>query len=652
MRIERIIASNFMGANFTHDLHPVTVIVGKNMRGKGRVVKACQFVLGGFVPGCPRKNADLLELLGNGNTVEAKVRLGGEIAFGRRLFKTKKGVSLESGGQGLDDDWAVPPVSLDAGEYLSLPSRDRVAFLFNALTLPDGVFSYESLVAEVKNVKAEVNTEHTEQVLKEVLTDVATSHKERKIGVETDQEWLDSVVKDLMERYAEANAAAKRMAGTQQGMVEMQAQADEVINPAVEGELDEARKALRKLALEVDVAGRRQKDNDKRRARRLELEVHKGKQKVDQSALVASLGAEVATLRGRISTYKSQTRALTEPKTKLSAELAVAQSKIESKEQDIKQASTKQAELLSHRLCPTCGMEGEAWRASAVKAHSADQKQRRTELEQIKAAQADVQQALDAATNALKDSQAKDDEIRLAGESADRKQRQMDQVRQAAAADESMATELESLKAVPTAEVDAEDLRMVEAAASNGAKKVAALEGQFNQLSAQRGRAQAQADAQEKTELNKAEVEVVKKCVEVVTAYRKKMIDATVGPFIALVNRIALPILERPLAYREGAIGFVDRDTNCFQAFSPLFSGTERAMTLAALSIGLAAQSPVKIVFFEELGVMEPTRRQRLVELAMKLVEENVLDQFVGNDSDPAPYMAMDASKFKIINLQ
>lgn len=129
-----------------------------------------------------------------------------------------------------------------------------------------------------------------------------------------------------------------------------------------------------------------------------------------------------------------------------------------------------------------------------------------------------------------------------------------------------------------------------------------------------------------------AEVEITKAALKVVSDIRAKMVAVAFGEILRTVNAITAGVIAEPIEYREGEIG---RWRGATWIKHESFSGYEKALTYAGISLALAKGAPIRLVLLDEMGRMDPDTKTRVVIRMMELIGAGVLDQFIGCDSSP-----------------
>src|SRR5206468_3649845 len=116
--------------------------------------------------------------------------------------------------------------------------------------------------------------------------------------------------------------------------------------------------------------------------------------------------------------------------------------------------------------------------------------------------------------------------------------------------------------------------------------------------------------AQDRENTAKA-VQQLKAGEDVLEATRNQFMQSGFGPFLQVANEFAKGILRTPLEFQHGEIGRVDEKGRWVS--SATFSGTEAAVTHAAISAALGSQAPMRIVIVDELGRMDEDAKTQFI---------------------------------------
>jgi hypothetical protein len=664
-RITTIGAKNFKGVDFKHDLHAVNLIIGPNWAHKTARLDATQLALAGYHPAVKRTNGEIFEsFAGDGDELIAALQFDDDFGVGRTYTKRRDAVKCVVRCSDERDDWTCNAVLIDAGAYLSLTARERVKYLFQMLDLSKIEVKPEAISAEVKNIKLEENTEHTENAIKSVAKFVCDSFSAAK---QTVQEWLENLVSDLRDKKLEAERDAKRLTQTVAGLTQMRADETPVnLNRPIDAELATARQALEATASEGATLGERLKHivnenekasaryttaaNDrayilrKNDARRVEIETIVSNTR-PYSALLENLQSELAGVREKQKAGPDRKPAF---EAVLNAERELAEGRTGAQGmRDILAASRSRADGNREDVtpCECCGKVGLECEAAVKRQKPLDEKVAADE-ERLRLTTATLGERINAAEKARAALQLIDEQIeaekKLSAE-AERLLKAISELQSAQNLEATLRAELISIAAPPepmvpaltnTTELETQ-VQQLRAAYTAKKKTVEELEGVQRQINAVRAETANKAKAVAEAKQSQAMALVWSEAVKLVEQRQQKLVTDAFASVLATANQLCGPILKTPLAYHEGEIGrwqgsrFIRHAT---------FSGTEKAITYAAICVALGARSSFRLVTVDELGRMDSSNKAKFLELIKRLVRDDVIDQFIGIDVDAVDY--------------
>jgi hypothetical protein len=129
-----------------------------------------------------------------------------------------------------------------------------------------------------------------------------------------------------------------------------------------------------------------------------------------------------------------------------------------------------------------------------------------------------------------------------------------------------------------------------------------------------------------------AEAQVTKELGNMLTELLAEAVKASIQPMLDTCNRLCGGILKGQLAYQDGDIGMETR--GYFWTWRS-FSGTEKALAFAALSVALATTAPVKLVIIDELGRLSKENKWKLIDNLTRLAEAGEIDNAILIDTTP-----------------
>ena len=621
MRIAKVSATNFKGAGFSHTLAPVTMFHGPPFAGKSSRLEAVTLALLGHLPGVAKAPKDVYErLAGNGLPLAVAVELDDGTVVGREFAERRGSIKHMATGPELD----FPVVALDPSEFLDLSPRERVKYLFARAKLPDELTEQavrDRLVAEAKNIRIEANSEDSEAAIREVVAFICGPRSEEHDGL---QQWLELLVADAGVAKNAAVAAVKRLEQTQQGITQVSAPAFAAGNAEED----------HRIALETLVAAEKELsrlEEAGRQARRALTQAEAAAGALDRSGALAeklaALERDMAALNAELDApvpddtpARGHYNAMLAIQKTADAELAKASGELEHLRESIKRQKME-------TKCPHCGQD-----MAAISGPVLERMQKRLpELEEAEArAVKAVRTAEENCTAAL---QALDAiRGRLVARQVKFKARsdlavQLERVRDALRSQDAAKQANDSLIGLAADLNVARDEWSKQQSVVENARQVAAAAGETARKAvAQRSEAALQAKARKELERLRAGAEVWKQSCTMFACLQSEIVAKVAGPLVAAANRLLTGILRAPLRYDPETceIGFEGEGYS-----HRSFSGTEKALAYAGLSLALAAEAPFKLVLLDEMGRMDIDTRGVLVDRLLELVEDGFIDQAI-----------------------
>ncbi len=653
MRVTKLTGQAIKGRSFSHDLAPVTLFYGPNFAGKSARVEALTLALAGWLPGVEKTNAKIFERLASGSEMMVSVSYDRDLAaqgkapYNKDTFRNysqRNGSVKYTGADGL----VLPPVAIDATEFLGLGGPDRVRFLFKQAAMrPEWTHSAlaAAIAANVKNIKPEGGcTAETEAVANELAT-LLSDGMIRDSKVSSVQDCVANAVDYVRNKKKEADQNWKRLGATVQGLAQVAdaepppADAEQLLADAKRKQLD-AEQARAKVWAEHTVAEADVKES----------EVARGWIEGTEAAeLVENLRTAVAVLKA----FETSPAEEPGPQDKVSVNLkcantsySVAMKNEEAAKQVIKNLDEKIAELETDIKkaekvckCPTCGQDTTDIQKKITKRLEKELLGLKGELN--KEAKPEHDKAIDLLNEAaeeLNNAQVASDAWHIKNKAF---QDWQDQFRKASGVVAELRQKLEStasLRATAdklTARVALRDwasaeYRNTQIWQEQAKAEVSKRDVEFKRLLAARAEQASIAKAAEQKARAKAEAEVYKLAAEMLGEMQGKMVDEAVGGLLARANEVCGGILTAPLTYKDGEVGMV-RPTG-FVSWKT-FSGTERALSFCALSVALAADAPVRIVILDEVGRLDSRNKERLYAALCGLTAGGKLDNAVVVDT-------------------
>lgn len=613
MRIETIKAENFKGKSFAYGLGPATLITGLNYRGKSSITQAIRLALTGSMPKPIGKIGGSIYAALAGNPDDAG-KLGVSVTMdnGREIAWTwtrnAKGTVSAKGS--VPADLMVPDVVIDPDTFFALPAADRAAALLRAV--PTVEIDLKEWRAEMAKIQVFPSS------TRDVAIKAADMIAETYFGSgATPVEACERTIEEIATKAKEAADTVK----TKEGAF---AAAPPLVDPPIDRsmELKEATDEMNRLGLikaKYEDAQRTAEQTAKRRAdltaRKNALADCIATLNQPKSETVADLVEQLKTLQEKFDEALKTTAKLEQQNVAAQASRAEIQ---------------KRLRVFGHSdsgKCPLC--------ESCVEAEKLLEKWQEesdlllTTLEEGEEQHAEATEKRDAALAALREKEAQ-----IVART--REEEQLTTVRR------EMATIEESLAALGDTVFGTLPPGFEESYAAAEAKVAA--------LNANQGRLKSHAETKEWRDKMEADLltararhETLKEAVKLLRVQMDKAISASFGKVLEVANRFTDGILESSLELRDGELGRRAGRGDVSRSLVKLklgawiphegFSGTERLVAFAGFATAIATTSPIKLVIMDELGRIESALRTQVLLRMARLVQEGVIDQFIGIDA-------------------
>lgn len=682
MKIDTLSATNIKGRSFRHDLGAVTVFTGKNASGKSARIEAIRLIIHGYIPLLGSKPSSTFMLSG-GDSMAVSAKLSDDRSIG--LVWERKGESIKfqkKEGEPL----GVPTILSDSREYFGLSIDKRNAFVSQFAKLHGGSFGTSDLVAALKSVKVE--EEHTpdhEKALEGIVETILKSADEFRTRKQVDpdytfQKWIDEIIEYLGVKVSSSKAGVDRMKKSVEGLTELN-----VINPnermepigdleaskaKLQSQRNEIQSEIHKCKTEIDNAQKliaKKEDLQKRLAQlqgvdkeiaireetkaRLEKELETSF--TDQSEELLKKEKEKRVAIALCSDFETRTLTLQSSIKKTHGEISSLKASMASSQQALNKASASLEDLMSKTQCPYCEGSHEGWRQKVqtqteawIQQETASVKGYSEKLKPLEESQVKLQQELDTCFQRTKELNAEIEKITQEAAKASQIQSKRESTKTLIQSTKSSIEELQRSKELIDSlqqEHDAistdipsfsEMLNGLQVRLSETDQALSNVDLQIKKSVGMMHESRRKKEAQDQLEFSKKELEVLKLCVESVKSFRSELINQSFSPILQKANTIAAPILKSPLVYADGDIW---RKENGKWINQETFSGSEKALAHAAMSLALATESPFKFLCIDELGNFYPDDLVKLLTLMVQLVHNGVIDQFVGAIPDSIP---------------
>lgn len=642
-----MIAQNFKGGSWKTPLSPVTVVAGPSARGKSSRLEAVTLALCGQLPGIATRPGDVHERLASDKSMVVTAEFEGDKWITRSWLEGRNGsVSTQVGVQGLADGFTVPTSLFDQTEFLGLSARERTRALFRVLPPPDLTkVGPDVVVTNLKNLKLEEHTPEVENAINLLCEWVRKSWTDTVVTAKLPvQDWLSAITETAKEKANQATAAAKRMAETILGVTQLKSPdaaslaAAENLATTRRKELEAAQEVLTNLEGDLNKAR-----TEYRETKRVADSKPAGDVEATNKALVA---LDLTPISPRENRGPALTKVVKERREAFGkAELALtnytnAKVKLEKMIEDAK--NTQQ--------CPHCGQSVEQLQKVIVERLTKELEESASVGVTFTKLAEYAEQELEAVEKNLADFNEEQESYITSLNALTARQNQAEEYREG----------LERV-AVINAESSAAILRLPgleekgrtfnrlvgEATTKRDTARTASEEAdKAHKLAvADAASARQSAKAREEHAKAKAEADVGKKLFEMLVELTRTCVEQTVGTLVATCNRLANPVLLTPLVLEDGELG-LKRDGR-FITWRACSDGEQTVMT-AALRLGLAVTSPIKLAVVARLESLDSDRRYTLVKCCLDLVREGTLEQAIliqVSDGEPREYQGLNDDK-------
>lgn len=634
MYITGLEASGLKGLSFAHELRRCVLFTGGNFVGKTARLEAIRLALLGHVPDLGKTNQATGGLAGSSSTLFAKVQFDNG-TDANVLFKLD-GDSVKQERRWLPswlEDKRMP--MLNPQDYFGLTDSERIQYVFGMMKMPD-TFTVDGILADLRNLKLDENTEQTEKARNEIIALVQAAFGGE--GVAENLTWgLTELTRDkglLKNEFTLWNARAKDTQGTLRVLSELKTRSGECSADTIQGvaaELKRVTDAAQQANARAGALSQQQMEANRVVLRRKQIDDELAAAPVTDYAeierlLRANKAIDTKLKKIKTATDEQMQAAITAHD---EADTAVTRAK-EERDETVQLRDAEEANLAGldkETSCPHCHSKGKGWKAAlqagATQRRDAFNAQIATIEAQLKALRkkADVATAAYNKTLAAYDArQALADERRTnqaaltesnaatAGATARRRALQEE------------ASRLRDTEPPTQAELDAsaaEAMRLRQEHDALTERHTALVALQQDLIRA--------GEAAEEHQAAAAKVTVIKAVGALLKERQASMIAVLFGDLMKVANYFTQGIMEHELVFQDGRIGYVKAGR--FVAHST-FSGTERALTYIAVTAALMKDSPLRIALIDEFDIDADVFPKVLKRLD-QAVEEGLIDQVI-----------------------
>ena len=647
MRLTNITLRNFKGFSGTYQLAPMTLFLGPNFAGKSTVLDAVRLLLLGHLPELG-KLASATFALASGREMGVAGTFDDGSRIERRWFVKNDSVKTETvlppafeGASGQD---ALFAVMLDASTYFSLSDAERVAYVFANLPGVAESTTTEALLQRLGD-KLAINEAIDRKAMAEYLAEIRV-HLERlqRTGIGKTA-LVDAMTEHAKTAASNTKAKAAVMEKTAQGLAFLRTQDGDPT------ELPKLDAQARTLAAEVETLRQRHAtlqaaaESARVQTRRREelvrvLHGSAEREKQLEQARAAAAKAAPAETTTTTTTTAELDRLVLEDRDGAHA-LKDTNRQIAEVDATLAKLAKEKQEVDLCAVCPYCGAAGAEWRNP-----------RRTQIDSTAAGLQEKRAALVTHQRALEEhainlstriDRLRADVTRARGaESALNAARaEVQRLEAAVALDVERRKQLQEIPSVDANATElaaaAQAMRDKQDALNAADQKRRALSGRANDLTRL-------AQAEKSRDEARAAEQVAKVAVTVTKELKAELVAEAFKPLLETANAFFGDVLRSRLEYNDGEIGtwrgglWVSHAT---------FSGTEKAMTYAAIQAALTSMAVFRIMIVDELGRLDDRNAALFIRGVAAGVRHGVVDQFLGAGTGRAELYEQEAQAFE-----
>jgi DNA repair exonuclease SbcCD ATPase subunit len=667
--ITALSVENVRGISGTYELGPCSMIIGDNFRGKTALLCAIRLAVFGFLPH-PRKDKMVPPMeLASGDHMSVAIQLSDGSEYSREWTRDRKGKVTSSCTPDVID--LAPAILVDPKEYFDLSADKRMKYVFSSVRLEGQKYTPEAIVAELKNLRLEENTEHTETALTAIISaiDALVAEFVAESGTATVQDLVSTMIESLTNGLKLAKQGVDRMAKTTAGLAELQLKKPEDFEndiAAVNAEIGTARKVLEKIVAERGALVERSQQVIKTSGRRNELtsaiaseaalqkELTNSEQALaqlkEQEAVPLSL-IDITALDQRCdSVTQALDAARKDARDKVLQEHAL-RTELMALNTDITKAETERNTIMGQRLPPDLCLDCTEKLTSKMTEQAKPLELRLAELKtqhgpltaKCDAVSAEIDKlnaniaTLDKSwkdahgerTRASQSNSIKQNDRNTLTNSVRAHETTVSRARQRVATIDDNKRELASLP--PDDSELAKLLDDVNSRHAAQSQVIRDLETKQRQAIGAKTDSVRQLEAHSERIKAEATRDMHKAAVERLTEIQREMVDASFSSLMGVTHEFCDGILGSQLEYDKES-GEVGRRRDGRWVSIEQFSDSEQIIAYAAMTTALAAAAQFKLVLIDEITRVRGERKSRILERMTGLISAKIVSQFIGVD--------------------
>ncbi len=639
MKLTRIIARGFKGRDFDIQLTPANILFGGNFRGKTRVMDAIRLALLGHLPELGKSNRDTFGLA-SGQEMEVVAEFDTGLRIRRRWTLSGNSVKSDQDVPESIKELGDMAVMLNADEYFGLSDRARVDYVFAHCSMRSAL-GPDDIVSRVEKL---LLADHKGTLLDKFIAKLGGKEDDKHYP--DGRAFIEGQIETVAQLWKDAKAAAVRAEKTIQQLTDMRLR-DEPTTPITV--LEQRRVKLTGELAELNerkgrvIGSFTQMKTDAQRRSTITREISFGdKNRIQLADLKDKLALVVRTLDIESPVTQEMVSA-----TASAVEMAIQQKnealRLKAEADTAKDTAEKRlAHLDGEDACPYCGAKGETWKAQksadlaqemgAAEVESAKQHKRVEELTVV------VNEARN--THLLTLQQQRNQQDLLTEKSqllmkvaslepqVSRLETLADEAKRLMADDPNLTVQVEMLQS--EINIKNEEIRQVDG-------EIKAVNGRAFEL-------KRLADAEKERDDAKVEAKIAEVAGKELRVIQGEMVAEAFRPLLDRANSFFGRVLKTPLAYNAAEGGEIGTWRDGLWVGHRTFSGTEKALTYAAIQAALAMASPFRLMLVDELGRLDENSVDGVINAVCRALDEGRIDGFVGIDVSRGPFYELHAS--------
>lgn len=688
-RLKSLSATNLKGRTFSHALAAVNIILGSNTSGKTAELLAIELALIGYSRKLGRTSAGIFSACGCPGGGATELAVGAEFTDDTRIDRrwTMKIGKISYKGP---DTEAIPPVMLDPTTYFALTGPARLNYVLAQVDLAKLGLGCEALLQKLLAEALPPPGPQTAEniAFAEVFKTIHSLEATRADEDASVYKWMTAVVEDITELAKQAKAQADTHEQTLRGLTDGKAQdgdmtAIESVQPQINAARDRHTAAVQaeRDALN-DFAGKERAVQETRILANTHVDetatrdlITDNEQVLSRARLVPEPGARPVNRVMATGRLKDETERRELGNSQ--QYLATVCTEFNQITREMKQLETEVDAAAHQTTCPTCGHDI----TDKQKAVVAELRTRLTAITGRHVAKAALRSMVIGRLNAaevaldtaVKSAQAWDtaaEALRKSNQDAlddwDTRHRAHTGAQRTIAQAEGRISQLQAaLARNATAQAAWERLPSLEEASraagiayQTAKQAIEPLAVELRTLDTRQkqwvGRTQDARRADQSREAARVAGErlaVFKAALKVVAAEKERASEAAFGALLEHARLFTDGLIEAPLQYRDGDLGFIKQGNWCsYKAWS----GIEEKIGFAALGVALCQQhAGTRIVMIDELGTMDDTTLPLFMRRMFQLTDTGTIDNFVGCDWNASRYDKFEPDdRFELIQIE